>query len=327
MLTSILLLACVTPVVYYSSHSDCCRYKIGTKQYTYELLGHFHDVAGLQSSLNKFRLVRHRARRFDFKFYPNMATLHTFAKRPSDSSMSSPRQFGESVPEVSCTVPPHESLTGRFIQLVPTQAAHADQLFTTLGGERNASLYYHLQGDPLSNVESYRDRVSQFIETKTSRFWTIQHLSTGDLVGFQPFSFRGEKDRVAEIGIMLSPTLHRSAAATESLYLIVNKAFESGFRRLEWKCDALNDDSRNAALRFGFVLEGVFRQHMIVKGRNRDTAWLAMIDTEWPIRKAALERWLSPENFDEDGRQKQGLRQIRGHLEEELVSKEDTQAS
>ena len=115
--------------------------------------------------------------------------------------------------------------------------------------------------------------------------------------------------RVIEVGhILYSPALQRTALATEAQYLLARYAFETlGYRRYEWKCDSLNAQSRRAAARFGFTFEGIFRQHMIVKARNRDTAWYSMLDSEWPTRKAAFERWLAPENFDNEGRQKKKL--------------------
>jgi RimJ/RimL family protein N-acetyltransferase len=115
--------------------------------------------------------------------------------------------------------------------------------------------------------------------------------------------------RVIEVGsILLSPALQRTSLATEAQYLLARYAFETlGYRRYEWKCDAHNAASRRAAVRLGFNFEGLFRQHMIVKGRNRDTAWYAMLDTEWASQKLAFERWLAPENFDADGRQKSRL--------------------
>jgi RimJ/RimL family protein N-acetyltransferase len=115
--------------------------------------------------------------------------------------------------------------------------------------------------------------------------------------------------RVVEVGnILLSPPLQRTRLATEAQYLLARYAFETlGYRRYEWKCDALNAASRRAALRFGFRFEGIFRDHMIVKGRSRDTAWFAMLEGEWPARKAAFERWLAPENFHSDGTQKTAL--------------------
>ena len=115
--------------------------------------------------------------------------------------------------------------------------------------------------------------------------------------------------RVIEVGnIVYSPALQRTPLATEAQYLIARYAFETlGYRRYEWKCNALNAASRRAAERFGFTYEGLFRQHMIVKGQSRDTAWFSMLDSEWPARKKAFERWLDPANFDRDGRQKTKL--------------------
>jgi RimJ/RimL family protein N-acetyltransferase len=118
--------------------------------------------------------------------------------------------------------------------------------------------------------------------------------------------------RVVEVGnIVLGPILQQTPLATEAQYLLARHAFETlGYRRYEWKCDALNAASRRAALRFGFRFEGIFRSHMIVKGRSRDTAWFAMLDTEWPARKAAFERWLDSANFDAQGRQRTSLREL-----------------
>jgi RimJ/RimL family protein N-acetyltransferase len=117
---------------------------------------------------------------------------------------------------------------------------------------------------------------------------------------------------VIEIGhIALGPELQRTPAATEAMYLLARHAFDDlGYRRLEWKCDALNARSRRAAERLGFTFEGIFRQHMIVKGRNRDSAWFSIIDREWPERRAAFEAWLDPANFDATGRQLKPLREV-----------------
>jgi RimJ/RimL family protein N-acetyltransferase len=121
---------------------------------------------------------------------------------------------------------------------------------------------------------------------------------------------------VIEIGhIALGPKLQRTPAATEAMFVLARHAFDDlGYRRLEWKCDALNGRSCRAAERLGFTFEGIFRQHMIVKGRNRDTAWFSIIDREWPPVRAAFEQWLAPENFDDEGRQHQSLGDIRGLL-------------
>jgi RimJ/RimL family protein N-acetyltransferase len=117
---------------------------------------------------------------------------------------------------------------------------------------------------------------------------------------------------VVEVGnIMLSPTLQRTTAATEAMYLMAAHAFDDlGYRRYEWKCNALNEPSRRAALRLGFTFEGIFRQHMVIKDLNRDTAWFSILDHEWPARKRAFEAWLDPTNFDADGKQRQSLTAI-----------------
>ena len=134
----------------------------------------------------------------------------------------------------------------------------------------------------------------------------------GSPVGYQTFLRIDPPNRVIEVGnILYTPAMQRTAGATEAQYLFARYVFERlGNRRYEWKCNALNAPSRRAAKRFGFSFEGIFRQHMIVKGRNRDTAWFAMLDSEWPARKAAYERWLAPDNFDEKGHQKLRLSEL-----------------
>jgi RimJ/RimL family protein N-acetyltransferase len=113
------------------------------------------------------------------------------------------------------------------------------------------------------------------------------------------------RHRVIEVGsIVFAPALQQTRGATEAMYLLARHVFEDlRYRRYEWKCDALHERSRRAALRLGFAFEGIFRQHMIIKGHNRDTAWYAMLDRDWPYRKLEFERWLAPANFDSSGRQ------------------------
>jgi RimJ/RimL family protein N-acetyltransferase len=118
-----------------------------------------------------------------------------------------------------------------------------------------------------------------------------------------------------EIGMVLfSEGLQRTTAATEAVYLLLRHAFELGYRRVEWKCDSLNAPSRRAAERLGFSFEGVFRQAMVVKGRNRDTAWYSMLDREWPLLQPAFDAWLAPANFDTNGRQRERLSPIIGEI-------------
>ena len=140
-------------------------------------------------------------------------------------------------------------------------------------------------------------------------FFAILDSVSGRAVGYASYMRIEAVHRVIEVGsILYTPRLQRTALATEAMYLMARHVFEDlGYRRYEWKCNALNQPSRRAALRLGFVFEGIFRQHMIIKGRNRDTAWYAMTDRDWPGIKAAFEAWLDPANFDSSGRQKQKL--------------------
>jgi RimJ/RimL family protein N-acetyltransferase len=140
-------------------------------------------------------------------------------------------------------------------------------------------------------------------------YFAVVDKATGRIAGRQTFMRIDAANGVVEIGAILwNGLVARRPAATEALYLFARHAFDDlGYRRFEWKCNNRNGPSKRAALRFGFVYEGLFRQHMVVKGENRDTAWFAITDAEWPARRARLQRWLSPENFSPDGRQRTSL--------------------
>ena len=144
-------------------------------------------------------------------------------------------------------------------------------------------------------------------------FYAVVDHASGQARGMASFMRMAPEHGVIEIGhIWFAPILQRTRQATEAIYLLSRHAFDDlAYRRLEWKCDSLNEPSRRAAERFGFVYEGVFRKHMVVKDRNRDTAWYAMTDSEWPLRRAAFEAWLAPENFDAEGRQRRSLSKVR----------------
>ena len=157
---------------------------------------------------------------------------------------------------------------------------------------------------PISRLHSTRSK-----DPPTRSFSPLWTMPPASLSGRLSYLRIDPAHRVIEVGnIIFTPALQRSRGATEAMYLMARHAFEDlGYRRYEWKCNALNQPSRRAALRLGFVFEGIFRQHMIVKGRNRDTAWFSMLDSEWPLRKASFEQWLAPSNFDPAGRQKLSL--------------------
>jgi RimJ/RimL family protein N-acetyltransferase len=145
-------------------------------------------------------------------------------------------------------------------------------------------------------------------------FFAVIDRSSGRCEGRQSLVRIAPEHGVMEVGhILWGPAIARTRVATEALFLFARYAFDAlGYRRLEWKCDAANEPSMRAARRFGFNWEGIFRQHMVVKGRNRDTAWFAIVDADWPPLRKGFERWLAPENFDRQGRQKARLADFIG---------------
>lgn len=182
---------------------------------------------------------------------------------------------------------------------------HAESLFAEINGQDQ--VWDYLGYGPFADVGEYRDWMAAMVRPDPY-FYAIIDPDTGKAAGLASFLRIDSANGVVEIGhIMLSPGLQRSRAASAALMAMIRWAFESGYRRVEWKCNAMNAASRRAALRFGFTYEGVFRQHMIVKNRNRDTAWFAITDSEWPGLQVAFDRWLEPENFDSSGLQKQSL--------------------
>jgi RimJ/RimL family protein N-acetyltransferase len=206
--------------------------------------------------------------------------------------------------------PERVTLHGRYVRVVPLDAAaHAEALWNAVGGPEKASLWDYMPDGPFAT----RDLLNAILQAKSASedpfFFALLDPRTGLAEGHASLMRIDPKNRVIEVGgIMYSPALQRSRGATEAMYLIARYVFEElGCRRYEWKCNSLNEPSRRAALRLGFQFEGIFRQHMIIKGRNRDTAWFSMLDSEWPGRKSAFERWLAPDNFDSEGRQKTPL--------------------
>jgi RimJ/RimL family protein N-acetyltransferase len=199
------------------------------------------------------------------------------------------------------------TLKGRFGTVERLDAAkHGSSLVEALRG--HDSLWTYIFVGPFADDAALIDYIAASERNKERVFYAIVDPAGRALGLFALMEIR-PANRVIEIGnIVYSPGLQRTPLGTEAQYLIARYAFETlGYRRYEWKCNSLNGTSRRAAERFGFTYEGLFRQHMIVKGRNRDTDWLSMLDSEWPARKAAFERWLAPDNFDRDGRQKTRL--------------------
>ena len=205
------------------------------------------------------------------------------------------------------------TLSGRWVTLAPLDAEkHAGALYAASHGEGQENVWTYLFNGPFDSAIEFAADVELKARSVDPHYFAILDNASGRAVGYQSLMRIDLTNRVIEVGgIMYTPAMQRTAGATEAQYLLATYVFdELGYRRYEWKCNELNAPSKRAAKRFGFRFEGIFRQHMIVKGRNRDTAWFAMLDGEWPARKAAYERWLKPDNFDADGRQKLKLSEL-----------------
>lgn len=169
-----------------------------------------------------------------------------------------------------------------------------------------------MSAEPAASPAALMKQLESWREAEKAVLYAIVPAETKTAAGWAAYMRITPAHGVIEIGnVLFSPGLQRTRAATEAVYLMARHVFEDlGYRRFEWKCNAENAQSRRAALRFGFTFEGIFRQHMVVKGQNRDTAWFAMLDKEWPARREAFETWLAPENFDAAGRQRRSLKEI-----------------
>jgi RimJ/RimL family protein N-acetyltransferase len=206
------------------------------------------------------------------------------------------------------------TMDGRYVRLAPLDPeAHGDDLWEGSRGEQNDGLWRYLWEGPFRERADFDALLARKAAADDPLCLTILDRGGSRAVGMASYMRIEPAHRVIEVGsILFTPALQRTAAATEAMYLMARHVFEDlGYRRYEWKCDSGNAQSRAAALRLGFTFEGIFRQHMIVKGRNRDTAWFSMLDAEWPSRKAAFERWLDAANFDEHGQQKNSLSTLR----------------
>ncbi len=211
--------------------------------------------------------------------------------------------------------PGREPLRGRHVVLRPLDAASdAEALYAASHPpDGDAGIWTYLPDGPYAGLEEMRRALGQAQASDDPLFFTLVPDDSGVPSGIASYLRIVPEFGVIEIGhIWFGPSMQRTTAATETIYLLARRAFdELGYRRLEWKCNALNAASRRAAERFGFTFEGVFRKHMVVKGRNRDSAWYAIVDDDWPRVRAGFERWLDPENFDQFGRQRRSLAQLR----------------
>lgn len=198
-------------------------------------------------------------------------------------------------------------IEGRYARLEPLSLAHAEDLFVASSGEPQR--FDYLPDAPPKDVADMRAWIERYMKSEDYLFHTVVDRASGRAIGRQSLMRVVPEHGVIEIGnILWGPQMARSRLSTEAFYLAARYSFDTlGYRRFEWKCNDRNEPSKAAALRFGFTFEGLFRQHMVVKGENRDTAWFAMLDHEWPAIRAGFERWLDPSNFDAEGRQRSRL--------------------
>lgn len=210
------------------------------------------------------------------------------------------------------TAPTRQSIDGRYCRLEPLDvASHAKSLFSANQLDEHGANWTYLPYGPFDSFEGYRHWMESSCLGDDPLFFAIRDLRTEDVVGAASYLRITPQSGSIEVGhLQFSPKLQKTIAATEAMYLMMRTAFELGYRRYEWKCHALNAPSRAAAARLGLSFEGVFRQHTVVKGRNRDSAWYAAIDKDWPALQKAFETWLSPKNFNESGHQHTRLSEL-----------------
>ncbi|KPM38990.1 hypothetical protein AK830_g7528 [Neonectria ditissima] len=246
---------------------------------------------------------------------------------------------GPLVPPKSAPWPSRTSLHGRYISLVPLQPTHAPALFKHLGGEANGHRWTYMLSGPFLDPEQWQQTVDAWTTSTDPFFFTVlsgpESDPTSEPVGMMSYLSIVPGHRRIELGsVILGEVLKQTRGASEAFYLLIKHAFEDlDYLRVEWKANHLNKPSLAAAERLGFVYEGIFRyllqitsifssppsslharKHMIVKGRRRDTAWYSITDEEWPVVKQGLEHWLSEDNFDEQGKQRKRLQEVRQSL-------------
>ena len=201
-------------------------------------------------------------------------------------------------------------MQGRYCQLEALADRDAPALHAANSTD-DGRMWTYLPYGPFDTLDAYRSWVASVVAVDDPLFYAVIEADSGLAIGVASYLRIDPPAGSIEVGhIAYSPKLQRTRASTEAMYLMMRRAFELGYRRYEWKCDALNAPSRAAAIRLGFSYEGIFRQARVNKGRNRDTAWFAAIDREWPALNDAYQQWLDPSNFDRQGQQRTSLRDL-----------------
>lgn len=213
-------------------------------------------------------------------------------------------------------LPSAEPMAGRFCRLERADVSlHAAQMFEACAHDKAGAMWTYLPYGTFDSFDSFKAWMKDMCAGPDPLPYAIIDLRSNRVVGLSAYLRIAPAAGSIEVGhVLYSPLLQRGTLATEAMYLLMRRAFELGYRRYEWKCDAFNAKSRAAAQRLGFSYEGIFRQAIVYKGRTRDTAWFSVIDGEWPALKEAFERWLAPSNFDERGEQRTRLSNLTAPL-------------
>ena len=206
--------------------------------------------------------------------------------------------------------PPKTAMVGHYCRIEPIDVdRHAADLYAAYLHDTEGRIWTYLPYGPFREYADYQEWLERTCLGDDPLFYAIVDMSSGKAVGVASYLRIEPATGVIEVGhVNYAPAMQRTPIATEAMYLMMKRVFDAlGYRRYEWKCDNLNARSMKAALRYGFTFESTFRQATVYKNRNRDTAWFSMIDSEWPSVKKAYETWLSPDNFDPEGNQRQSL--------------------
>ena len=226
------------------------------------------------------------------------------------------RPIGPTVDATPRPLPARIPITGRYAVLEPLHRRHAAELWQAAQASAGAESWDYLGYGPFASADAMARFVADFAATHDPMAWAVRPVATGVVTGWLTLMDIQPKNAAIELGnIWFGPAMQRTRASTEAMFLLLRLAAdELGYRRLVWKCNALNAPSRRAAERLGFTYEGTLRAHLIVKGRQRDTAYFSILDTEWPRCRDALLTWLDPANFAPDGTARRGLAEIRANL-------------
>ncbi|MBK0418939.1 GNAT family N-acetyltransferase [Leucobacter sp. CSA1] len=236
--------------------------------------------------------------------------MHAGAEAASINEFGQP--IGAPVPDWERrSLPEATVITGRLVDLERLDPdRHAEDLFAAFAAAPDGRDWTYMPVGPFPSLDSYREWAIAAAGSRDPRHYAVVERASGRALGTFSLLRHDPANGAIEVGwVAFSPALQRTPASTEAQFLLMRYVFDRlGYRRYEWKCDSLNEPSRRAAERLGFAYEGTFRQAVVTKGRNRDTAWFALVDRDWPRVREGLERWLDPANFDEQGRQLRPLR-------------------